>query len=86
LKQSFDLLKPNQKRINLLNRGLKDQPCSNPLEYNCSRALRIMPVPRTHHYIPVFYLKGFTSPSVGDKGYLWVYEQGKPFHRVSPVC
>jgi hypothetical protein len=26
-----------------------------------------------HHYVPKFYLKGFT-----DKKVLWVYEQGKP--------
>jgi hypothetical protein len=26
-----------------------------------------------HHYVPKFYLKGFT----GDKGALWVYEKGK---------
>jgi uncharacterized protein DUF4238 len=44
-----------------------------------------MPIPRAHHYIPVFYLKGFTSPNVNEKEYLWVYEQGKPIRKSKPL-
>jgi Protein of unknown function (DUF4238) len=44
-----------------------------------------MAVPRAHHYIPVFYLKGFTSPNVNNTDYLWVYEQGKPIRKSKPV-
>src|SRR5260221_84365 len=42
-----------------------------------------MTVSRAHHYVPVFYLKGFTSPK--DREYLWVYEQGKPMRKSKPV-
>src|SRR6266481_2472986 len=44
-----------------------------------------MTVSRAHHYVPVFYLKGFTSPIPRDKEYLWVYEQGKPIRKSKPV-
>jgi Protein of unknown function (DUF4238) len=39
---------------------------------------------RAHHYIPVFYLKGFTSSAFKDKGYLWVYEKNKPVRKSTP--
>jgi len=42
-----------------------------------------MTVSRAHHYVPVFYLKGFTSPK--DREYLWVYEQGKSVRKSKPV-
>jgi len=42
-----------------------------------------MTIPRAHHYVPVFYLKGFTSPK--DREYLWVYEQGKPVRKSKPI-
>ncbi len=42
-----------------------------------------MTVSRAHHYVPVFYLKGFTCPK--DREYLWVYEQGKPIRKSKPV-
>lgn len=41
--------------------------------------------PRAHHYVPVFYLKGFTSPLPRDKGFLWVYEKNKPIRKSQPV-
>jgi hypothetical protein len=44
-----------------------------------------MATARAHHYIPVFYLKGFTSPASKDRGYLWVYEQGKPMRKSKPL-
>src|SRR5258707_11587264 len=44
-----------------------------------------MTVSRAHHYVPVFYLKGFTSPIAKDKEFLWVYEQGKPIRKSKPV-
>jgi hypothetical protein len=41
--------------------------------------------PRAHHYLPVFYLKGFASVSPKkDIGFLWVYERGKPPRRSKP--
>ena len=43
-----------------------------------------MKKPRAHHYLPVFYLKGFTSETGKDKGSLWVYEIGKPPRRSKP--
>jgi hypothetical protein len=39
---------------------------------------------RAHHYLPVFYLKGFASETSQDKGFLWVYEKGKPPRRSKP--
>src|SRR5260370_12523377 len=44
-----------------------------------------MTVSRAHHYVPVFYLKGFTSPIPKDKEFLWAYEQGKPIRKSKPV-
>jgi hypothetical protein len=44
-----------------------------------------MTIPRAHHYIPVFYLKGFTSLLPKDKGYLWVYEKDKPVRKSKPL-
>jgi hypothetical protein len=44
-----------------------------------------MPTARAHHYVPVFYLKGFTSPRAKEKGYLWAYEQGKTTRKSKPV-
>jgi Protein of unknown function (DUF4238) len=41
-----------------------------------------MNAPRAHHYLPVFYLKGFTSPYAGR---LSVYEKGKPLRKSTPV-
>lgn len=44
-----------------------------------------MSQPRAHHYLPVFYLRGFTSESPKkDIGFLWVYEKGKPPRRSKP--
>src|SRR5260370_27238596 len=42
-----------------------------------------MTVSRAHHYVPVFYLKGFTSPK--DREYLWVYEKSKAIRKSKPV-
>src|SRR6267154_2574190 len=36
-------------------------------------------VSEAHHYVPKFYLKGFT-----DKKVLWVYEQGKTLRESKP--
>ena len=44
-----------------------------------------MTISRAHQYVPVFYLKGFTSPTAKDKGFLWVYEQSKPIRKSKPV-
>lgn len=44
-----------------------------------------MTISRAHHYVPVFYLKGFTSPTLKDREYLWVYEQGKRIRKSKPV-
>lgn len=44
-----------------------------------------MTTSRAHHYVPVFYLKGFTSPAATNKEFLWVYEQGKPVRKSKPV-
>jgi hypothetical protein len=41
--------------------------------------------PRAHHYVPIFYLKGFTSPLPRDQGYLWVYEKNKPIRKSKPI-
>ena len=35
---------------------------------------------RAHHYIPQFYLKGFTAPN----GALWAYEKHKPIRKSTP--
>jgi Protein of unknown function (DUF4238) len=43
----------------------------------------LMGTGRAHHYVPVFYLKGFKSPK--DHEYLWVYEQGRPVRKSKPV-
>lgn len=40
---------------------------------------------RAHHYLPQFYLNGFTSSELVDKGYLWVYEKNKPVRKSKPV-
>jgi hypothetical protein len=40
--------------------------------------------PRAHHYLPVFYLKGFTAETLKDKGFLWVYGKGKTPRRSKP--
>jgi len=44
-----------------------------------------MTAARAHHYVPVFYLKGFTSPIPRVKEFLWVYEKGKPVRKSKPV-
>jgi hypothetical protein len=40
--------------------------------------------PRAHHYLPVFYLRGFTSETPKDKGFVWVYEKAKTPRRSKP--
>jgi hypothetical protein len=40
---------------------------------------------RAHHYLPIFYLNGFTSALTRDKGFLWVYEREKSVRRSKPV-
>jgi hypothetical protein len=39
---------------------------------------------RAHHYLPIFYLKGFTSSEPHDNGFLYVYEQNKPIRKSKP--
>jgi hypothetical protein len=40
---------------------------------------------RAHHYLPNFYLNGFTASAGRDDGFLWVYEQKKQPRRSKPV-
>jgi hypothetical protein len=42
-----------------------------------------MKAPRAHHYVPQFYLGGFTDP-LSTKPSLWVYERSKPIRRSTP--
>jgi hypothetical protein len=35
---------------------------------------------KRHHFLPVFYLQGFTEP---DSKRLWIYEKGNPIVRLS---
>jgi Protein of unknown function (DUF4238) len=39
---------------------------------------------RAHHYLPIFYLKGFTSSQPHGNGFLYVYEQNKPIRKSKP--
>ncbi len=43
--------------------------------------------PRLHHYLPRFYLRAFSDPSIlkrEGKSAIWVYERGKAVRRGSP--
>jgi Protein of unknown function (DUF4238) len=40
---------------------------------------------RAHHFLPIFYLKGFTDPPNSDGGILWVYSKDKPPRKSKPV-
>src|SRR5437588_12048932 len=42
-----------------------------------------MSIPRAHHFVPRFYLGGFTDPTA-TKPFLWVYEKNKPIRRSRP--
>lgn len=47
-----------------------------------------MPGPRAHHYVPVFYLKGFIDPWIFRRQkriVLWVYERGREVRRSTPA-
>jgi len=46
-----------------------------------------MPEARAHHFLPVFYLKGFTDRQgdrAADEGVLWVYSKDKPARKSKP--
>ena len=46
-----------------------------------------MAIPRSHHYVPAFYLEGFADPLAskqGTKPILWVYERGREIRKSSP--
>jgi hypothetical protein len=47
-----------------------------------------MPEARAHHYLPIFYLKGFTDRTAvkeTDEGILWVYSKDKPVRKSKPL-
>jgi hypothetical protein len=44
-----------------------------------------MNTPRAHHYVPQFYLQGFTDMTRAKKPVLWVYEKQKPTRRSTPT-